>query len=481
MGQRMKNYEFAWEEPEKLGMDSRWFESFLDRLEEENISIHGFLVMRRGKMVYESYYKPYDRNCVHRMFSVAKSFVSVGIGFLEQEGKISLDAPIVKYFPEYTQGRQLDSYLEEMTIRDMLRMNTCHSKTTYKTMPDKDWVGTFFKVAPDHAPGTVFSYDTSSAHTLCALIEKLSGKCLIDYLREKFMDKLGFSEETRCLKDPSGVSMGGSGLMATPYDLLKFIYMVACGGEWQGEQVLPENYIREAVRKQTDTLGKTASTEEMQGYGYQFWRVRHNGWACFGMGGQLGVCLPDKELIFVTTGDAQAVQGGVQMIYQAFWQEIYNKIDTNVPEPSGQKGEIRYRELKALPVGVDFYITAFKFAGGKVFSLDSNTKGWKYISLKFSGDEGTFFYENGTGKHEIRFGIGKNVIQTFPVYGFQTAVSASFGDVRTLWIKAQIIDESVGTVWIGVSIKNNRCTLVLRKIEETLFNEFDGIISGRIR
>ena len=82
-----------------------------------------------------------------------------------------------------------------MTIRDMLMMRTCHRRTTYKegssswdyvTSYCDNWTESFFKVKPDHDPGALFFYDTSSPHTLGALIEKLTGMDLADYLRKHF-------------------------------------------------------------------------------------------------------------------------------------------------------------------------------------------------------------------------------------------------------------------------------------------------------
>ena len=64
----------------------------------------------------------------------------------------------------------------------------------------------------------------------------------------------------------------------------------------------------------------------MQGYGYQFWCTQNQGYVCYGMGGQLMLVLPEKEMILITTADTQSRQGGVQLIYDAFWQEIYQKI-----------------------------------------------------------------------------------------------------------------------------------------------------------
>ncbi len=110
------------------------------------------------------------------------------------------------------------------------------------------------------------------------------------------------------LKDPFGISMGGSGLMAKPRDLLLFAQLIMNGGSQNGKQLLPKDYIHEALSHQSDTMVTMPVLEERQGYGYQFWRIRNNGFACYGMGGQLAVCLPEQALILVTTADTIGTQ-----------------------------------------------------------------------------------------------------------------------------------------------------------------------------
>ena len=253
--------------PESQGIASGQIISFLKRLEKIEIPIHSMILMRHGKIVAETYYRPYSREELHRMFSVTKSMVSLAIGLLCEEGKLSLEDRIVSYFPEKIPKEGVHPYIAQITIKDMLRMATAHGKTTYKQKETKDWVGTFFCVTPSHLPGKLFSYDTSASHTLAALVEKLSGKELLMYLREKVLDEIGFSSDAYCMKDPMGVSIGGSGMMASSYDMLRVMYLISQGGNWQGKQLLPVWYLKEATKKQIDTFAKGPTFEEMQGYG----------------------------------------------------------------------------------------------------------------------------------------------------------------------------------------------------------------------
>ena len=482
--------------PEEMGVSSESLIRFLNKLESIDIPIHSAIVMRHDKVIMETYYKPYDRNTLHRMFSITKSFVSLGIGLLAEEGKLSLDDHIIKFFPEKLPEEGVHPFIEAMTIRDMLRMASAHDKTTFKVMLIDDWVKTFFSVTPNHVPGTCFSYDTSSTHTLAALVEKLSGMELLDYLRSKFLDELDFSKDAYCMKDPVGVSMGGSGMMATPYDLLKVMYVIAHKGIYNGKQLLPANYLKEATTKQIDNYSKSATFEEMQGYGYQFWCTTHNGIVCYGMGGQLALYLPEKDLILITTADTQGRQGGVQLIYDAFWDTVYPALsDYPIPvDPSTNTHEDILKSQESLTNYVNsrqlMYLhgadtsPVMDLINNKKFLLDNNNMGFSNIALSFDNVEGNhctsgqFDYSNKTGDYTLKFAIGDNCIQQFPYYNYKTAVSGSWCSEDTFLIKAHLIDECIGNIFIQLIFKNDTVTLMMRKFEETMFNEFDGIASG---
>lgn len=467
--------------PEDVGISSTGLISFARKLEYNNLPMHSIIVMRHGKICMESYYAPYTKDTLHRMFSVTKSFVSLAIGLLADEGRISLDDHIADYFPEKQPETGVHPYMQMLTIRQMLTMRTCHDVNAYKIGGSPDWVGSFFTVTPDHVPGTNFSYDTASTHTLGALVEKLTGMELLDYLRTKFLDELEFSKEAFILKSPDGkVSMGGSGMCATPRDILKVMYVVSQNGKLDGKQLLPSGYLKEATVKQSDPYGKSGSWEEMQGYGYQIWMTTHNGYAFFGMGGQLAVYYPDKDVILVTTADAQGRQGGVQLIYDTFYEEVYSHIDTctdNGDYKEFQKFE-NSRQLLVEPG--EYSSDLISKINGQSYEFDTNPCGVTDIKLTFNGDEGTFFYTNATGNHELHFGLGKNVFQNFPDYNFKCGASAAFRADNNLLIKVQIIDSSVGNMYISLSYIDDYVTVMMRKLEESYFNEYDGVFSGKL-
>lgn len=496
----MNNF-FDYATPESVGISSDWIINFLERIKVQELPLHSAIIMRHNKICAEAYYAPYTADTLHRMFSITKSFVSMAIGLLEAEGKISLDDHIVDYFPEKQPEGGPYKYTAMMTIRDMLAMTTCHNQTTYKAAGVTDWVGSFFTVPPTHVPGTNFSYDTSATHTLGALVEKLTGMELLDYLRSRCLDEMEFSKNSYILKDPNGVSLGGSGLCATPMDILKFMVLIANDGKWNGKQLLPAEYVRSARSKQSDTYAKQGTLEELQGYGYQIWLTRNGGYVLFGMGGQLALYVPEKDIYMVTTADAQGRQGGVQLIYDAFWDEIYSKIDKNTDEilnssfseenvsdcNSMKENSEAYLHLqeyckncKLLSMPGDKFSDIISRINDRVYICDNNSCGVSKISLHFdeTAASGSLHYTNATGNHTLDFKVGDNAVGIFPDYNMRYAASGAWRMSGTFLIKVQIIDSAVGNIYISLNFKEDCITVMFRKIEESLFNEYNGVFSG---
>ena len=480
----MSGMEFERTEPESVGLSKEKMLDFAGRLHAAEIPLHSLIVIKDGKLVFEAYQKPYGPKELHRMFSVTKSMVSLAIGLIADEGKLSLDDHIIDYFPEKLPER-VHPYMRALTIRHMLTMRAVHNKTTYKLAGCTDWVGSFFTTEPTHYPGTFYIYDTSSTHVLAALVEKLAGEELLEYLRERFLDDIGFSDNAYCLKDPMGVTMGGSGLMASPMDLAKVMYLVMKGGVYNGRRYLPEEYLDLALTRWSDNYAVGQTLEEMQGYGYQFWRTTHDSYACFGMGGQLGICIPDRDVLIVTTADTQGRQGGVQLIYDALWNTLLSD-----DEGRCKAGTCSY-SLTVQPEGwyelPQVYLKGVKQSAleaevnGRIIRADDNEGGFVSFRLSFDGDKGSLAYENGTGEHCLRFGIGHNELTVFPEYGHRALVSGAWRNDNTFLIYAQIIDEYVGKVFMNFSFNDGHVGILFRKIEETYYKEFNLFTGGELQ
>ncbi len=471
--------------PEYMGVPSKAIIKFIQRLEEYQIPMHSILIARYGRLITEAYYSPCDNHTLHRMFSVSKSFTSVAIGLMAEEGRLSLDDPIIQYFPDKL-PEKVHPWIARLTIRDMLKMQTCHSAATYKSHPERDWVESFFTTKPSHPPGTVFNYDTSSSHTLCALAERLAGKPMLDYLRDRFLNQIGFSREAYMIKDPFGISMGGSGLMATSMDLLRFALAVMNGGTPDGKELLPKGYLKEALSHQTDTLLSGATLDERQGYGYQFWRIQKEGFACYGMGGQLAICIPKYDLICVTTADTQEIQGGNQLIYNSLYDEISpylseEALPPDIPAQTRLEDLVNHLSIRPLYGKAASPLTAE--IQEKVYRLSANSSGFTSLSLRFheKNSDGLLILSIGTQIQILPFGLGRMLTGRFPIYGQKCATSGTWLSEDTLYIKSHLIDECVGSVHFQLVFRDDGVTVYMKKIEETYFNEFTGYLYGQVK
>lgn len=279
----------------------REYSEIIKKIEDTGIELHSLLVWQDGELKFERYFTDKaGKDKLHRLFSCTKSYVSMGIGLLIDDGRIKISDRIADYFPEFVPD-DIDPLVEEMTIENLLSMRTCYRKTTYDaTSKKKNWVESFFISEPHHKAGTVFNYDTSASHVLAALVEKLSGKELLEFLRERFLDKIGFSKEAYIIKDPFGVSMGGAGLYAKSSDLLKTgLLFLSNGKTADGDQIYPESWLNEMRKNRVSTY---PNQPEAEGYGYQLWMLK-DGYAFYGLGGQWLMIFPGSNTIVVTTAD----------------------------------------------------------------------------------------------------------------------------------------------------------------------------------
>lgn len=476
--------------PESTGIPSTSICCFLQRLTEKKVPMHSILLLHKDQLIAEGYYKPYTADTLHRMFSISKSFTAIAIGLLEAEGKLSLSDSICNFFPEYVTDNT-HPWIRQITIRDMLMMRTCHAATTHKVNMQSDWVESFFTVPPTHPAGKFFHYDTSSAHTLCALVERLSGTDMLSYLKKK-LAPLGLSEESYMIKDPFGVSMGGSGLVAKPMDLLKFGYLLMHDGILPGTdlQLIPADYIREATSNLTPTVATAPLPSEACGYGYQIWQNEKGGYVCYGMGGQFIIFLPEYELICVTTADTQGMAGGNQLIYDALYEEILPNISSTSLEEAPAEYEKLCRQLNSLaiaPLSSSPVALEYQRFSGKEYIPVENKNGFSKLSVEFLSNsstdsdcltKGILRYTLHDRSCELHFGFDHLEFGKFSDYNMKYAASAKWISNDTLYIHAHVIDEYVGSVRFELTFGEDDVTVFLKKVEESLFSEYNGHLYG---
>lgn len=466
---------------------------FQKRLERERVLLHGYAMLDKGKLLAEEYYAPFTADTLHRMFSVGKSFVSLAIGLLQEEGKLSLDDSICDYFTDkakvtgevcryvpaegdnriYPYG-EVHPWLQQLTIRQMLSMTTCHAKTTYK-MFDGDWVESFFRIRPTNLPGTVFAYDTSSTHVLSALVEKLSGRKLIDYLREKAFDKIGVSKEAYYMPDPYGVSQGGSGLNCKLRDLLAVAELVMNEGVHNGEQLLPADYLAQATSFQISTQQQPAFDEQL-GYGYQIWQGRHDCFYFYGIGGQLAVCLPKEEFILVTVGNTLENKNGIKSIFDAFFDEIYPHLNGKMNEEADDYEPGAVKSLLNVPV--DMPSVPKHFNNGRKYTFVENNLKIADAQLDLEGNGGTLHLTKEGKSFDLQFGLDAYQETVFPWTGAECYCQGAWVMEDMFFIRCYIFGPDMANLYICLRFTAGGITVKMTKGADDMMKNFEGVASG---
>jgi len=482
-----KDKRFGYAAPEECGIASRSILKMLKKFDDYGFLMHSMLMARGGRIMLETYWSPFTEETHHRMNSITKSFMAIAVGLLIEEGKISLDDKIVSFFPEKVPS-DADEYTKSLTVKNLLEMRTSMVRSGVHWVRDgiNDRISDYFAVKAQRPADTLFHYDSTGAFILGAIVEKVSGKSLTDYLKDKLLRKLGFSENTDCILGPDGYSWADSGLLCRQRDLLAFASFIKDGGIWQGERLMNEDFLRRAVSKISDSHETGYNSYETEGYGYQIWRFFGGGFAFLGAGDQLMICIPDKDLIFICTADNQEDSKSRAIILDTLYYDIIKEMSDEplAPDKEGYEELISFADsLELVSVRGDKTNATVGGINGVKYTLDDNPMKIKWLRFQFSDSEGVFEYENETGVKKLPFGLAKNVFTAFPEEGypdmmmntpcpgnrFECAVSAAWLEPRKLGLRVQFTGKHLGGMFanfgftedlseIGVYMyKNTRC------------------------
>ncbi|MBQ2719752.1 MAG: serine hydrolase [Clostridia bacterium] len=478
--------------PEEAGVSSRRVLEFYDYLERRGLTMHSVLLAKGDALFAEGYWAPFDRDTCHRMYSETKSYVSIAIGLLIGEGKLSLDDRVADYFPDRIH-RPLPPRLAEQTVREMLLMKTsCQSpQWFFETEPDRTALY-FDKGAATRPSGTYWQYDSPGSQVLCSLVERLSGMSLFDYLNDKIFRHLGTFKTAEILKTPNGDSWGDSALVCTPRDMLSFARLLLNGGQWEGRQLVNEDYVREATSPLVDNDVVGYPAYDNHGYGYQIWRYEQ-GFGFNGMGTQFTICVPECDMIFVCTADNQGNAAAGELIADAFFDYIVRPA-VDHPLPADGEGVAALRTyLAGLTLRATHGATSSPFMkelDGRTYLAENNGTGITEFSFSFGEDgTGVLRYTNAQGKKELPFGLGKNVFTQFPQYGYsdgvgrvptdngftyRAAVSAAFAEERVLRLRVQIIDRYFGNATMYFAFRGKEVAVRMIRTAEAFLGEYTG-------
>lgn len=390
--------------PEAQGLSSEKVLAWIENLERENNAIHGFVLLRHNKLLAEGWWSPYTPDRPHMLYSLSKSFTSTAVGLAADEGLLSIDERVADIFPDKLPANPSEN-LKAMRIRDLLTMSTGNQNDTLPAIRQRtteDWVSVFLAQPVEHTPGTFFRYNTGATYMLSAIVQKKSGKNLIEFLLPRLFAPLGI-RNPQWEFSPQQIATGGYGLKVTTRDIAAFGQLYLQHGCWQGKQLLSSNWIAQATSKQVPN-GDNPESDWNQGYGFQFWRCRNNAYRGDGAFGQYVIVIPEHDVVIAINSGL----GDMQKPLNAIWRDLLPNLQ---PAPLAENPVAQAKlteKLNALSLptvaGRQFNLTQ---SLEKKYAFDANEKGLQSLQLTETTEGYLLKIVNDHGAQTIRCGYGK--------------------------------------------------------------------------
>jgi hypothetical protein len=321
--------------PEAQGVDSAGIAAFLAACASSGLELHSLMLVRHGFVIAESWWHPYSSDKRHMLFSLSKSFTATAIGLAVGEGQLSLDDKVISFFPEKAPAHVSEN-LAAMRVHDLLTMSTGHAVEPMSGLraETNDWVASFLAADVPHAPGTHFLYNSLATYMLSAILQKLTGERLRDYLTPRLFVPLGIENPTweQC---PLGVDTGGWGLSVRTEDIAKFGQLYLSDGIWNDERLLPEGWVANATQKHISN-GDDPHSDWAQGYGFQFWRCRHGAYRGDGAFGQFCIVFPEQGAVLAITSGVKEMQGVLNHVWASLLPTFGGQRELQKPVGAGR-------------------------------------------------------------------------------------------------------------------------------------------------
>jgi CubicO group peptidase (beta-lactamase class C family) len=480
--------------PEAEGVSSAGIIKFLDAVDKGKNELHSFVILRHGKIISKGWWGPYRKDLKHVMYSVSKSFTSVGVGFAIAENKLKLTDKVVTFFPNSLPDT-LSTYMKGMTVQDLLKMSTgMNTDPLFNARGSSDWPKAFISAPVENKPGSIFKYNNMASFMLSAIVQKATGEKLVDYLKPRLFDPLGINNFTWD-EAPGGYTFGAIGLKLQSEDMAKFGQMLLQKGKWNGRQIVPQSWVEQATAVQiASNAPENKTPKELndweQGYGYQFWRGRNNTYRADGLGGQFIIQFPEKDAVVVLTSAATNTQEELDMVWDHLLPAMQDK-----PLPVDKKASAELAKKIAALSGPKTSSAGpsalMKRISGKRIEVAQNEAGVKALNISFNNDEAQLEIERGNEKFNIKAGLGnwqfgQAGLNTFvgparPRQGLPIQVASiyTWTNATTLELISRFVEESIRSeAWILHFEENGNEIKV--HIETKIFVEFMGIQSRKL-
>ena len=428
--------------------------------------IHHVMVVRHGKVVAELHPAPFRAEDSHTLYSASKTFTALAVGKAIDENLLRLDDRVMTFFPDKRTNRVSDN-MADMTVRDLLMMASGVKPDWTMRNNSIDWVKDWLAKPVDDKPGSLFQYDSMCTFMLSAIVQRVTGYTMLEYLQKKLFDPMHITVadwET----SPDGINTGGWGLRVQAETMGKLGLLLLNKGNWNGEQLVSADFVEQACSRLIDGGAKETvpATDGNQGYGYQVWQSKWPGsFRADGAMGQYTVVVPQEDLVVVILG--MKLYGHDELA--CIWNQLMPGLKT---EPLNPEKKLQQRLEKrcasavlSIPKGKRLSKKADDL--GQQLQLSPNRFGLKWIMV--DGTKLTLGYEDGT-EENLDMGYGTwlyNRINGFPYYsinainrmqgfahGFDVATSYAWASPTKLEVRIHYVNWISGLTFVFDFEKN---------------------------
>ena len=393
-GKRHLMTKLPYSSPEKQGVGTESVLHFFEAIETEGLEIHSFMLIRHGHIIAEAWWSPYKADVNQIVHSISKTFTATAIGFAVDEGLLTVDDPVISFFPDDVPA-EVSPYLKGLTIKHLLTMSVGHDSPPVFDITDKNWAKSFLATPIVNEPGTVFSYSSPASYMLSAIIQKASKQTVFDYLKPRLFEPLGM-EDIRWEVDAQGINFGGWGLRLKTADMAKLGQLYLQKGKWNGQQLISADWIEEATSVQIDQIKEPTEEQRLQdegaqGYGYQVWRCTHNAYRADGANGQYIVVMPEQDAVVVVTGNVKVGRRILQLVWNSLLPGMLDK-----PSYANKDmNEFLISRVSSLEISNPFFTDEEHVVPEKkepqTFVFNSNDQQIEQVTFEFGQHEGGKF------------------------------------------------------------------------------------------
>jgi CubicO group peptidase (beta-lactamase class C family) len=281
-------------------------------ISEEELPVHGVVIVRHGKVVFEAYFPPFSEQDKHIIYSATKSVTAMLTGAAIADGLIAGDTqPVAELLPAYRELLSTQDIGElSLQVKHLLTMTAgfdwsdgpygvAASGDFSRLLGASDGVAYILNKSRTAVPGSRYNYNSGCSHLLAAIIQEATGRTVLDYAKERLFAPIGISDVA--WSEYEGIANGGSELFLRPRDMARLGYLVLRRGRWEGRQVLLEEWVDKMTAPMLST--NVEQLGEMYGYG---WYTKELGgqtvWSAEGLGGNGIYVVPKLDLVVVFTG-----------------------------------------------------------------------------------------------------------------------------------------------------------------------------------